>query len=84
MFWHQTCILYFTFIFPTVQQYHLQETSNPFYLKVHRCELSRQVSRISTDLKTEGLCYTDSNGREMISRKRSSEVPDFLFFFFLF
>jgi hypothetical protein len=29
-----------------------------------------QVSRISTDIKTAGTCYTDSNGREMIYRKR--------------
>jgi len=28
------------------------------------------VSRISTDLHTDGTCYTDSNGREMIYRKR--------------
>lgn len=28
------------------------------------------VSRISTDIKTAGTCYTDSNGREMIYRKR--------------
>ncbi|CAE7840742.1 unnamed protein product [Symbiodinium sp. CCMP2592] len=28
------------------------------------------VSRISTDIKTDGTCYTDSNGREMLQRKR--------------
>lgn len=28
------------------------------------------VSRISTDIKTAGTCYTDSNGREMIYRQR--------------
>ncbi|CAE7688933.1 unnamed protein product [Symbiodinium pilosum] len=28
------------------------------------------VSRISTDLKNSGVCYTDSNGREMLQRKR--------------
>lgn len=28
------------------------------------------VSRITTDLKTNGECFTDSNGREMIYRKR--------------
>mmetsp|Transcript_56397 Transcript_56397/g.134643 ORF Transcript_56397/g.134643 Transcript_56397/m.134643 type:complete len:987 (-) Transcript_56397:208-3168(-) len=28
------------------------------------------VSRISTDIKTGGTCYTDSNGREMLQRKR--------------
>ncbi|CAJ1393438.1 unnamed protein product [Effrenium voratum] len=28
------------------------------------------VSRISTDLKTEGRCFSDSNGREMLERRR--------------
>ncbi|CAE7198223.1 unnamed protein product [Symbiodinium natans] len=28
------------------------------------------VSRISTDIKNDGTCYTDSNGREMLQRKR--------------
>ena len=30
-----------------------------------------KVSRISTDIKTGGTCYTDSNGREMLQRKRA-------------
>ena len=30
-----------------------------------------EVSRISTDIKNDGTCYTDSNGREMLQRKRA-------------
>jgi lysosomal alpha-mannosidase len=29
------------------------------------------VSRFSTDLQTDGLFYTDSNGRELLERKRN-------------
>ena len=28
------------------------------------------ISRFTTDLKTEGVFYTDSNGRELLQRKR--------------